>query len=217
MNEKRVSDHGVTSPSFHYFFWLKKTATSNAPTIGRKRRLSSTDRDPERQASPKKVKSSVEGSTSTRDTSPGQAQETEEVKAVTKGVKDVELEGAQAGPSSRDSESATPPPNNLAVVAEGPEEQTDLSPEQTQITEHTSESVHVLEKDPASVPLPAEDDDPASSDFSTSATEEPAGVDSSEDVHGKCVPAISSDELDPALGVDAGKEETQAAEGSPSE
>lgn len=69
-------------------------ATSNAPTIGRKRRLSTPGEDDEEENTAKRAKG--EDGTLTRDESPSQpvapVNETAEVKEVTQGVDDVELE-----------------------------------------------------------------------------------------------------------------------------
>jgi len=59
-------------------------ATSNAPTIGRKRRLSTAEEDDEGESSAKRVKG--------EDGAAPEVQETEEVKEVTQGVEEVELE-----------------------------------------------------------------------------------------------------------------------------
>ncbi|KIM92235.1 hypothetical protein PILCRDRAFT_810268 [Piloderma croceum F 1598] len=69
-------------------------ATSNAPTIGRKRRLSTPGEDEEEENTAKRAKG--EDGTLTRNESPSQpvalVNETAEVKEVTQGVDDVELE-----------------------------------------------------------------------------------------------------------------------------
>jgi hypothetical protein len=79
--------------------WLL-LATSNAPQVARKRRRSSLDHESEDQLSAKKSRAEESIATETdkasetsgREESPTRVNETEEVKEVTKGVKEVELE-----------------------------------------------------------------------------------------------------------------------------
>ena len=77
-------------------YFASGAATSNAPTIGRKRRLSPADEDDEGEGTAKRAKGEDGTATPTRDESPAQhvpeVNETEEVKDVTQGVKEVELE-----------------------------------------------------------------------------------------------------------------------------
>lgn len=95
-------------------------ATSNAPTIGRKRRLSTPGEDDEEENTAKRAKG--EDGTLTRDESPSQpvppVNETAEVKEVTQGVDDVELEDGkpEAVPLP-----ASPPPEaqDLEAAKEG--------------------------------------------------------------------------------------------------
>jgi len=87
-------------------------ATSSAPQIGRKRRLSSTE--PDSEPSAKKQRSeSVDDTQTTRDETPvrnGKEVEEPEVKAVTKGVKEVELEDKPA--ASAETAAAVPLPDS---------------------------------------------------------------------------------------------------------
>ncbi|KAI0752710.1 hypothetical protein C8Q80DRAFT_470644 [Daedaleopsis nitida] len=85
-------------------------ATSTAPQIGRKRRLSSTEPDEDRESTPAKKhraeSESVQGpGEEPREPTPSQpAKETEEVKEVTKGVQEVELEDGQPKPPAEKSQ-----------------------------------------------------------------------------------------------------------------
>ncbi|KAI0649941.1 aspartic peptidase domain-containing protein [Trametes meyenii] len=71
-------------------------ATSTAPQIGRKRRLSTDERE-ERETTPSAKKQRADPGSSERGSSPARPEkETEEVKEVTKGVREVELEDGKA-------------------------------------------------------------------------------------------------------------------------
>ncbi|KAG1752191.1 hypothetical protein EDB19DRAFT_1672415 [Suillus lakei] len=113
-------------------------ATSNAPTIGRKRRFSFVEGDDDDSASMsvKKLRvgsTQAEGSTPPIPVVPSQ-KEGEDVKSVTQGVKDVELDekklDSSSGPEELplpDSPGGTPQPDTTSTeeVATAPEEEAD--------------------------------------------------------------------------------------------
>ncbi|KAH9947796.1 hypothetical protein B0H21DRAFT_661150, partial [Amylocystis lapponica] len=87
-------------------------ATSSAPQIGRKRRLSTTEPDEPSPSVKKHRAESPEGSddASQRDASPSRpGKETEGVKQVTKGVREVELEEGNRRDAPADADAAAVP------------------------------------------------------------------------------------------------------------
>jgi len=110
-------------------------ATSNAPTIGRKRRFSFTEDDDSASTCTKKARGEsvqAEGNTPPTLEIPEQ-KEGEDVKSVTQGVKDVELEDKVDSPSDPEevslpeSPGRTPPPDTELAEEEAvaPEEETE--------------------------------------------------------------------------------------------
>ncbi|KAJ8596330.1 hypothetical protein M405DRAFT_805631 [Rhizopogon salebrosus TDB-379] len=110
-------------------------ATSNAPTIGRKRRFSFTEDDNSVSTCAKKARGEsvqAEGNTQPTPEVPEQ-KEGEDVKTVTQGVKDVELEDKVDSPSNPEgvtlpeSPGRTPPPDAELAEEEAvaPEEETE--------------------------------------------------------------------------------------------
>ncbi|KAF9806753.1 hypothetical protein IEO21_08562 [Rhodonia placenta] len=111
-------------------------ATSNAPQIGRKRRLSSTEPDPDGEPSvakkPRGDSADASEDASQREESPARAQgqETAEVKNVTKGVRDVELEESKAEVSEpvADADAAAIPLPESPTLQPAPEAETEAVP-----------------------------------------------------------------------------------------
>lgn len=122
-------------PTARLLFVCGDPATSNAPQKGRKRRLSSTEReqDPDLEESSKKKIRGESTASSVPDVNDQQLPqvETEEVKEVTEGVKEVELADSEqvVGPASvplpeddsgelDERSSATPPPETQQLKTE---------------------------------------------------------------------------------------------------
>lgn len=158
----------------------REDATSNAPTIGRKRRFSITDHDDEEEfgsLSGKKPKTEamlLDGvEASTKDSKEGQI-EGEEVKSVTQGVKQVDLEdtGVQAVEPEAIPlpESPSPQPVNFESTqkTQEPEHNTEVSEVETNV-----ESVQPTEDAPNDTRDPKVDDDSTASSSEKEETQDP--------------------------------------------
>ncbi|KZT28200.1 hypothetical protein NEOLEDRAFT_903542 [Neolentinus lepideus HHB14362 ss-1] len=156
-------------------------ATSNAPQIGRKRRLSDADRDEE--SYPSSTKRSKGGlvAEEERDESPVPAKETQDVKDIRKGVKEVELEDKE----ELEKAAAIPLPEDKE---EGSEK------EETEKEEETEEEETVAE--------PREKF--ASTDStSTGATESTTAAEpKSAETETEAIPAVSDEFKQPSAAVD---------------
>ncbi|KAI0672320.1 hypothetical protein C8Q78DRAFT_990789 [Trametes maxima] len=141
-------------------------ATSTAPQIGRKRRLSTDERE-ERETTPSAKKQRSDTGSSERGSSPTQPErETEEVKEVTKGVREVELEDGKA-PVAQSSEDETQAETSTQEAAAIPLPE---SPE-LKATEETQE----IDGDAAAQETGAADAaEPANEESSSQEVEKPA-------------------------------------------
>jgi len=176
---RRISGSVIPRPDRPW----KDDATSSTPQIGRKRRLSSTEREPEQHSSVKKSKARSWGVVESDGTpsghedteeSPVQQKETKGVKEVTKGVKEVMLEDTsthETSPSSSQHSPAAPPPES-GVETEPLEADEDRDSERsTPEAGHVSETARVVKKD-SSVP----EDDVTAPGLVTSIEKQPSPV-----------------------------------------
>ncbi|TFK53135.1 hypothetical protein OE88DRAFT_1643812 [Heliocybe sulcata] len=110
-------------------------ATSNAPQIGRKRRLSDSERDDEPYPSSTKRSKGGLVADEERDGSPAPAKETQDVKEIRKGVKDVELEDEEDSLVEGELEkaAAVPLPEDKEEGSEKAEEEKELVEEPEEI------------------------------------------------------------------------------------
>ncbi|KAH9921788.1 uncharacterized protein B0H18DRAFT_1121246 [Fomitopsis serialis] len=162
-------------------------ATSSAPQIGRKRRLSSTE--PDSEPSAKKQRSeSVDDSQATREETPvrtGREAEEPEVKAVTKGVKEVELEDKPA--ASAATAAAVPLPDSPTL--QPTQEAEEVKSESTESTEEKVEEPVVEATTTEQAPSASDDVAPV-----TVSTEPLAGDEktSDADAEGEEIPGLSA-------------------------
>ncbi|KAK7433982.1 hypothetical protein VKT23_020446 [Stygiomarasmius scandens] len=131
----------------------QEDATSNAPSIGRKRRRDSVDRDvdEEGRATPKKARGDTPAELETdqaASTSAPVQQETEAVKEVTKGVKEVELDEKKAVEGKDDVETKGDLEKGEGAEPEG------LAPKAVKGADTEEEEKEAIA--PESVPLPEE-------------------------------------------------------------
>jgi len=163
-------------------------ATSNAPQIGRKRRLSDADRDEE--SYPSSTKRSKGGlvAEEERDESPSPAKETQDVKDIRKGVKEVELEDKEEGEAEKELEKAAaiPLPEDKE---EGSEKEEETEKEETEKEETVAESQEKF----------------ASTDStSTGATESTTAAEpKSAETDTEAIPAVSDEFKQPSAAVDS--------------
>ncbi|EPT02016.1 hypothetical protein FOMPIDRAFT_1023034 [Fomitopsis schrenkii] len=151
-------------------------ATSSAPQIGRKRRLSSTEPEPAPTAKKQRSESvDVSGNAEAREETPvrtGNQTEEPEVKAVTKGVKEVELEDRPAASTETaaaiplpDSPSLQPTPETDEVK---PEEKADEEEKEPVVEVSTTEQAPSASED---ADAPADAVEPPAEEEKTSETE----------------------------------------------
>jgi len=161
---RRISSSVVPRPDRPW----EEDATSNAPQIGRKRRLSSSDRED----SPELVKRSratPDGGSeavSREGTPVAQAKDTTEVKEVTKGVKKVKLEdkgklkgGADGQEKPKSGTEGEDKDGNVSSL-EGKDAQLDSAKKETSISAGPSlpKTLTTKEVKPENVPLPEDED-----------------------------------------------------------
>ncbi|KZT64330.1 hypothetical protein DAEQUDRAFT_653782, partial [Daedalea quercina L-15889] len=134
-------------------------ATSTAPQIGRKRRLSSTEPEPEPSAKKQRSESAdIPGSAqATREETPartGKEAEEPEVKAVTKGVKEVELVDEPA--ASTEFAAAVPLPDSPTL--QPTQEAEEVKPEADEVKSESKEEEPTVQHSTAEeVPSASED------------------------------------------------------------
>lgn len=163
-------------------------ATSTAPQIGRKRRLS-TDEQEERETTPsaKKQRAELEEQAeSKRDQSPSQpGKETEEVKEVTEGVREVELEDGKVASTSHAVDGEAPAEGSTEEAAavplpDSPELKATITSENV-----ANEGVSSAASDEDALPEAAE----------TTVTEDPPAAVLEDDVPGLTLPAHTDEEV----------------------
>ncbi|KAI0634242.1 acid protease [Trametes polyzona] len=170
-------------------------ATSTAPQIGRKRRLS-TDECEERETTPSAKKQRAESELQPegeRESSPAQpGKETEEVKEVTEGVREVELEDGKTASASQASETETP---TEALVQEAAAVPLPDSPElkATEDTKEVSEDASTTIAKDTEVPAPAPEEGVAEKTTAEDAVPAPSAED--EDVPGLTLPLQSEEQV----------------------
>ena len=168
-NDRPWADDGVPlfPACFSQFASLTgpRTATSTAPTIGRKRRLSSVDMnigDPPAGSLSKKSRRGTDGDAS-EDEEPASSPVTsspppprsspppEDVKEVTTGVKEIQLDQKPNVPLS-DSSEVVEPPATLATETPAPADEGVKTPEEDPTPEHRSGEADALDVEGSRVP-----------------------------------------------------------------
>ncbi|KAI0356907.1 hypothetical protein OH77DRAFT_179171 [Trametes cingulata] len=192
-------------------------ATSTAPQIGRKRRLS-TDEHEERETTPSAKKQRAESEVAPeeeREPSPARpGKETEEVKEVTKGVREVELEDGKASaskPVEGESQTETgaeeaaavplpespelkPTEDTKEVETEAPTKE-ESKPEGSVTSEEATASTDVPEKSTAeeSAPVPAVEDDVPGLTLPTQSEEKTPSTTAASSIPAAHTPATATD------------------------